>query len=329
MLAAGTRVQYVRRVRLIDAVYQSRDGLMELRHLRYFCAVAETLHFGKAAARLGIAQPSLSHQIRQLEAELQTTLLRRTRRRVELTEAGRTFFDAARDIVARADRAAVAARRAGDHDVKRLRVGIGYCMDHCLVADAVGVFNARHSDVPVDVTTLAASSLLTELRNGSIDVAFVRPPVADQALSSEVVLREPLMAALPPRHRLARRARLPLAALAAEPFILPPREAVPVFHEVILATCRRAGFVPDAPLYADHLQTMLALVATKAGVTLVPEGVRRTSRERVVYRPLDPSPEMLETAVAWRRDDSSRTLAEFLKSTRRALVRRRRLRRAR
>src|SRR5437773_9741583 len=107
---------------------------MELRHLRYFVTLAESLHFGQAAAKLEIAQPSLSHQIQQLERELQTTLLRRTRRRVELTDAGRLFLDEAREILARADRAAVLVRRAARGEARSLRIGVGYCMDLTAIA---------------------------------------------------------------------------------------------------------------------------------------------------------------------------------------------------
>src|SRR5262245_23204632 len=123
---------------------------MELRHLRYFVAVAETLHFGRAAAKLQIAQPSLSHQIAQLEAELQTTLLSRTKRRVELTDAGRLFLQEARSIIAHADRAAVLARRTGRADGRHLRVGMGYCTDQLGIAAVVGAFHARNQDVQVE-----------------------------------------------------------------------------------------------------------------------------------------------------------------------------------
>src|SRR5437763_1397211 len=147
---------------------------MELRHLRYFAAVAETLHFGRAAAKLEIAQPSLSHQIRQLETELQTTLLRRTKRRVEITDAGRMFLEEARELLARADRAALVARRIGNTEAAQLRVGVGYCMDHADIAACVGDFNAAHVDVHVEVRTMAVPAQLAALSEGRLDVAFVR-----------------------------------------------------------------------------------------------------------------------------------------------------------
>jgi DNA-binding transcriptional LysR family regulator len=294
---------------------------MELRHLRYFVAVAESLHFGQAAAKLQIAQPSLSHQIRQLEAELQASLLRRTKRRVELTEAGRLFLEEARDVIARADRAAMLARRVGRSDVPRLRVGVGYCMDHSDVAVLVGRYNARFHNVQVELKTLSVPMQLTALRDDRLDVGFVRPPVADPALTSETVLRETLMVALPPKHRLSSRTRIPLTALANEAFILPPRDSVPVFHDMILKLCREAGFVPHAPHEADHMQMILGMIGARAGVGLLPSGAKKLKQHPVVYRPLHPAPSDLETAIAWRKDDSSAVVAEFVGEARRFLAR--------
>jgi DNA-binding transcriptional LysR family regulator len=164
---------------------------VELRHLRYFVAVAESLHFGQAAIRLQIAQPSLSHQIQQLEAELQTSLLRRTKRRVELTEAGRVFLEEARDILGRADRAAMVARRAGRAEAGRLRIGVGYCMDQAEVCRAVSVFTCQYQAVRVELQTLAVTQQFTALRDQQMDVGFVLPPVSDSSLSSESLVREP------------------------------------------------------------------------------------------------------------------------------------------
>jgi DNA-binding transcriptional LysR family regulator len=293
---------------------------MELRHLRYFVGVAEALHFGQAAAKLQIAQPSLSHQIRQLEAELQTPLLRRTKRRVELTEAGRVFLEEARDILARSDRAAMIARRAGSGDVPRLRVGVGYCMDQTDIAAGVGVYNATHADVQVELRTMSVPRQVAALREGGLEVGFVRPPVSDPALRSDVIVREPLVVALPPTHRLARKSRIALAALANEPFVLPPREVVPVFHDAVLRLCREAGFVPHAPHEADHLQMIIAMVAAGAGVALVPSGARKFTHHPVVYRPLQPAPDDLEISIAWRKDDHSPTVSAFVTELRRALA---------
>jgi DNA-binding transcriptional LysR family regulator len=295
---------------------------VELRHLRYFVAVAESLHFGQAASKLRIAQPSLSHQIRQLETELQTMLLRRTKRRVELTEAGLLFLDQARDILARADRAAVVARRVGRGDVPRLRVGVGFCMDQSDVAAAIGVYNATHADVHVELKTMSVPAQLSALHAGSLDIGFVRPPISDPALRSEVIVREPLVVALPPKHRLAAKSRISLSALVNEAFVLPPRDVVPVFHDAVLRLCREAGFVPHAPHEADHLQMIVAMVGSGAGVGLVPVGARKFTQHRVVYRPLDPAPDDLEISIAWRKADESPTISAFVTEVRRAFAHR-------
>ena len=295
---------------------------MELRHLRYFVAVAESLHFGQAAAKLHIAQPSLSHQIRQLEAELQTSLLRRTKRHVELTEAGRLFLDQARDIIARTDRAAIIARRMGRSDAHRLRVGFGYCMDQSCLAAVVAEFDVKHHPIQVEAKTLSVPLQLASLREGRLDVGFVRPPVSDPVLNSELLISEALVIALPPKHRLASKPRVSLSALENEPFILVPRDAVPVFHDAVLKACRAAGFVPHVPHEADQLQLMIGMVAAGAGVALVPAAARRIRQYRLVYRPVHPSPDNLETAIAWRQDDASPMLAEFVSAARRVLARR-------
>jgi DNA-binding transcriptional LysR family regulator len=302
-------------------------GRMELRHLRYFVAVAETLHFGQAAARLEIAQPSLSHQIRQLEDELQTSLLRRTKRRVELTEAGRLFLAEAREIIARADRAAVIARRVGRTDAQRLRVAVGFCMDHAEVAACVGDFNVTHDDIQIELRTMSVPAQLTALADGRLDVGFVRPPIVDTALTSEVLVREPVIVAFHPKHRFKSRRMVPLRALANEPFVFVVRDAVPVFHDFVLRMCREAGFVPNAPHEVDHLQMMLAMVAAGSGIALVPSGARHITQHRIVYRPLDPSEPALETHVAWRREDTSPVVAQFVDVVRRSLGRARNNRR--
>jgi DNA-binding transcriptional LysR family regulator len=295
---------------------------MELRHLRYFLAVAETLHFGQAAARLRIAQPSLSHQIRQLEDDLHVELLHRTKRHVELTDAGRLFLQESRDIIARADRATVVARRMGAVGARRLRIGIGYCPDQADIAALLGAFDAERRGIQVETKTMSVPAQLAALVDGRLDVAFVRPPVSDHSLMSEVVIREALVVALPPKHHLASRSRLPLSALGNEPFILPPRDVVPVFHDAVLKACRAAGFMPHARHEVDHLHMVLGLVAAGAGVALVPASASQTHHGQVTYCAVHPAPEQLETALAWRRDDKSPALAEFISTARRVLVHR-------
>jgi DNA-binding transcriptional LysR family regulator len=294
---------------------------MELRHLRYFVALSESLHFGQAAAKLGITQPSLTQQIQQLEGELHATLLRRTKRRVELTEAGRQFMEEARDIVAHADRAAIAARRAaGKNGGQALRVAIGYCMDYAAIGKAVSRFSGRHDGTHLELQTMAIGLQFAALRDQQVDVGFLRPPVTDRSLSTEVLVRESLIAALPGKHRFASKAELPLTALARESLILPAPDLVPVFHDIVLRVCREAGFVPDAPHEADCLPMVLGMVAAGIGVALVPASARKIRPRGIAFVSLRPSPPLLETAIAWRGDNPSPLLQEFVTVTRKVVA---------
>jgi DNA-binding transcriptional LysR family regulator len=283
---------------------------MELRHLRYFVALGDLLHFGRAARRLQIAQPSLSQQISQLEGDLGAKLLDRNRRKVELTEAGRAFLAEARQILARTDHAALVARRATGRDLGRLRVAFGHCMDPRILVGAVGAFRRRYPTVPVTVRTVSVPEQFAALRDGTLEVGFIRPPVTDGALQSADLASEPLVAALPAAHQALSMQRVHLAALAKETFLLVPRDAAPVYHDLVLRTCGEAGFVPDAPCEADDLQALLSLVATGVGVALVPASAREVRVPAVRFRPLEGPSTILRTGLAWR--DPSPILKEFV-----------------
>lgn len=292
---------------------------MELRHLRYFVAVAESLHFGEAARKLRIAQPSLSLQIRQLEEHLQAPLFRRTKRRVELTEAGQLFLAEARDILARADRAAVIARRAGNGDGGRLRVGVGYCMDQRAVVRAAAFFQRRHPRIRIELETMAVTTQAAALHKGQLDVGFVRPSV-NEGLHSEVVAAEPLIAALPAKHRFAGKRSIQLSSLCDDDFVVTSRELVPVYHDIVLRACREAGFVPNAPHEADQLHMVLAFVSTGCGVALVPAFAQKMKPSRVTFASLRPVSPTLETVIAWRRENISAALSTFVTVCRRVLA---------
>jgi DNA-binding transcriptional LysR family regulator len=292
---------------------------MELRHLRYFIAVAESLHFGRAARRLQLAQPSLSHQIRQLETEVQVRLLERTKRRVELTPAGCVFLDEAREIVARADHAALIARQAGRRGTPPLRVGVGLCMDQAFTASVVSAFQSEYHNARVEIRTMAVSDQILALRADQLDVGFLRSTDVRPPLSAETLFRESLVVALPAAHRLTRQERVSLPALSSERFVLVPRGAVPVYHSIVLEACRGAGFIPDAPQEADHLQLIMQLVARGTGIALVPTSAQTPKVRGVVFRALrKPVPEV-ETAIA-RRLDGPPIVNEFV-TVARALAR--------
>ena len=289
---------------------------MELRHLRYFVAVAELLHFGRAAGLLRIAQPSLSHQILQLEAELQTKLLERTKRRVQLTESGRLFLEEAREILARADRAAVIARRTAHGAPGRLRVGFAYWMDATKLVEVVRRLDDRQPVVRLEIREMSVHLQIAALKEERLDAGFVRLPVTERPLNSESLAAESFIVALPLRHRFSAMPRVRLSALSNEPFIFFPPDSVPQFYDLAIKLCRDAGFVPNVRDEVDHPDLLLRLVAAGVGISLVPSSARKTPRPGVVFRALDPSPRLLETAVAWRRDNSSPTLNLFLEVAR-------------
>ena len=218
---------------------------MELRHLKYFVAVAEELHFSRAAERVGIAQPPFSQQIKGLEEEVGAPLLLRTKRRVELTAAGRAFLTEARKVLAQAGHALDMARRAARGEVGQLVVGFVSSAVYGKFASVFGLMRARHPDVALVLQDLTSEEQVEAMKAHRLDVGLVRPPVLmAEAFTLRVIGREPLVAALPETHPLAKRKRLELAALAGEPFLLVPRHLGPGFYDQIIGLCARAGFTP-------------------------------------------------------------------------------------
>jgi DNA-binding transcriptional LysR family regulator len=284
---------------------------MELRHLRYFVAVAEELHFSRAAGRLHMAQPPLSQQIRRLEQELGVALFNRTKRRVELTPAGRAFLEEARRVLEQAERAARTAQRAGRGEVGRLAIGLVPSADLDILPRVLRAWGARFPHVEIELHALLPAAQVEALLEGRIQVGFVRLPIEENGLVVESIQREPLLAALPERHRLARRTRVRLADLAGDTMLLFPRHIAPGYHDVFIGACRRAGFTPRV-LHPGSMQTNLALVSAGLGVSLLPASIRNLRRAGVVYRPLAPPVPQVEMAVAYRRGERSAVLPAFL-----------------
>jgi DNA-binding transcriptional LysR family regulator len=285
---------------------------MELRHLRYFVAVAEELHFGRAAQRLGMAQPPLSQQIRRLELEIGVQLLQRTKRRVQLTEAGQAFLEGARGALRQVDRAVEVAQRASRGEVGKLAIGFLGAAAYSLLPSILIAFRHRYPDVEVKLHELKTSELVAALRGGQVQVGFVRLPLQDELLAVEPILREELVVALPERHPLASRARISFRDLSQEAFLMPPRQLAPGFHEQVLNLCRQAGFTPKLGAEASQLQTIINLVAAGMGITLVAESVRNFSGRGVVFKQLPEPAPIVEFGVAWLRDEHSEVLSAFL-----------------
>jgi len=285
---------------------------MELRHVRYFVAVAEDLHFGRAAERLHMAQPPLSRQIMQLEQELKVTLLERTKRHVRLTPAGAVFLGKARELLALADESVVAAQRVASGQAGALTLSFVGSAMFSILPGILRVARERFPDVELSVHEMTTGQQVSALLAGRMQVAFVRPRVVHPDIVSEVVFREDLVAAVPVGHRFADRSVLALGDLAAEPFILFSRNVSPSFGDQVMSLCIAAGFSPIFVQEALEMQTALGLVAANLGVSLLPGSVRRIAWLGVVLIPLAEPVPQTELSVAYRADETSAILPHFL-----------------
>ena len=285
---------------------------MELRHLRYFVALAEELHFGRAATRLHVAQPALSQQLQQLERELGVTLLARTKRRVALSEPGRAFLAEARRTLSAASVAARAARRAAAGEVGSLRLGYVDLATWLNFPAILRTFRQRFPEIDVSLTELHRESQREALLREELDVGFFALAERDQGLTGFPVARDPLFVALPAEHALAARSTIPLEILAEESWVLFPRELRTVYVELVLAACRQAGFVPRIAQEASQVHTLAGLVSAGVGLTLLPSAMAAAPRAGVVHRPLAGTVPELLLHVIWRQGDLSPPAARFV-----------------
>lgn len=285
---------------------------MELRQLRYFIAVAEELHFRRAAARLHISQPPISQQIRQLEQELGCRLLNRTRRRVELTAAGEAFLRDARALLHELDGAVETARRIDAGQSGRLRISFVGSALLSIVPTAVQRFRAVRPDVEIVLRERSTVDQLRAVSDGLTDVGLIRPPIeAVGRLSAELVLREPTVAALPVGHPLAELRRIPMRRLGAEPLVLFPRSQAPGFHDLLISSLAAAGTHPRVVQYAPEMITIIGLVAAGLGVSLAPASVARLALDGVTYRPVTGMPRSELVAIT-REEDGSPVVPVFI-----------------
>ena len=289
---------------------------MELRQLRYFIAVAEELHFRRAAERLHISQPPLSQQIRALEDELGFELLTRSRRRVQLTPAGEAFLRDARVVLGELEGAVATARRIDAGQTGRLRVGFVGSALLSIVPGTVERFRASRPGVAIELRERSTVDQLRAVSAGVIDVGLVRPPIDDDGdLRAQTVLRERTVAALPAGHALARLARVPLGRLAAEPLVLFPRDQAPGFHDLLIAALGSTGAAPRVVQYAPEMLTIIGLVAAGTGVSLVPASVSRLALDGVTYRPVSGAPRSELVAITRARDESALVRAFVAEAT--------------
>ena len=259
---------------------------MELRHLRYFVAVAEELHFGRAAARLNVAQPALSQQIKQLERELGALLLARTKRRVALTEPGRLFLTEARRTLAQAALAVEVARGAEAGEVGRLRIGYVDAALWSPLPEVIRTFRERFPRVALTMLERMPTEQPADIRRGDIDLAIGPPPPAGAPVEVTPFTEETGMVALPAAHPLVGREAIAIGDLADAPWLLVPARVPSRLRDLTLRAAAAAGFTPRVAQEARELDTLIALVSAGLGVTLVPASAARFPRPGVVFRPL-------------------------------------------
>jgi DNA-binding transcriptional LysR family regulator len=289
---------------------------MDLRRLRYFIAVAEEGHITRAAERLDMQQPPLSRQIGLMEREMNVQLFRRLSRGVELTSAGQALFREAKTILAHCDRALETTLRAARGEQGSLRVGVSPTAPfNPLVPDAIRSFRETFPLVSLVLEEGLSHEVVARFNNEQMDVAFVRAPQihADGVLVTPLQ-QEPMVAALPSRHPIARTSRskaVPLRSLAGDPFILigPPGTAL---HDETVAACRAAGFVPRLGQPAPRITSTLGLIAAGLGIALVPTTMQSVRMAGIVYRRIQGAAPKAFLGLAWRRGDPSPVLKQFL-----------------
>ncbi|GGT20155.1 LysR family transcriptional regulator [Streptomyces atratus] len=286
---------------------------MELRHLSAFVAVAEELHFGRAAKRLQMAQPPLSQQIRQLEKELGVQLFERNTRSVRLTSAGESFLQPVRTVLDDLDTAVRAAKAAGRGEHGRVTIGFAGASSHETLPLLTRAVRAAHPALELVMKGQTyANVALDRVADGSLDLGFVRLPVTRAGVAYRVIDEEELVCALPSDHRLARLESVPIDVLAEEPFVAFPANTGSTVRDAMVGACEAAGFNPRVVQEAPDSYTILALVAAGVGVTLTVTSVQHIQQNGLVYRPLSGPPIRLRAALAWRADNPSAVLRAVL-----------------
>jgi len=293
-------------------------NLPDLRQIRYFIAVAERLHFGRAAEALHISQPPLSRAIRALEEELGVSLFARTRRRVELTPAGTRLLEDARRLTAQLERTVHELRAMSDGVHARLRIGFVSLADYGVLPGLLKAFKSAQPRARLALREMLSPDQATALAAGELDFGLLLPPVAGAPrLEHLVVQRERFVIALPARHRLASaKGALALAELAGEPFVTIPRQIAPRLYDIVAQMAVQAGISLNVAQEAIQMQTVVSLVSSGLGAAVVPASVANLGRRGVVYREIADRHPKLDLWLAWRRGALDQVAREFVAQAR-------------
>jgi DNA-binding transcriptional LysR family regulator len=287
---------------------------MELRHIRYFLAVAEERNFTRAAARVGIGQPPLSQQIKDLETEVGAPLFHRIPQGAELTEAGRAFLENVRVIPVQAERATRAAQRAARGEIGSLRVGfVGSAPFNRVMPATIRSFRRAYPDVEMSFEESNAMRLIASLKDGELDAAFFRfneSPSDD--LQIRLLSEERMVVALPATHPAAKSVEIDLVRLRNDALILVPRDVGPSLFDTVMLACRQAGFEPILGQSAPQLSSVVSLVAAELGFSMVPESMRQLQMTGVTYREVAGDAPLTRLALAYRRGETSKIVRNFV-----------------
>jgi DNA-binding transcriptional LysR family regulator len=294
--------------------------LPELWQLRYFLAVAEQLHFGRAAAALHISQPPLSRAIRALEQRLGVVLFARSRRRVELTPEGTRLLGEARRMLGQLERTVQEVRGMARGEEGRLRIGFVSLADYGVLPGLLKAFKSARPGIALALREMLSPEQAAALAAGELDFGLLLPPVSDaEPLEHLVVQRERFVVALPSSHRLAAgKGKLAVSALAGEPFVMVPRDIAPGLYDIVTGLAAGAGISFNVAQEAIQMQTVVSLVSSGLGVALVPGCIANLGRRGVVYREITDRHPRLDLWLAWPRGGLGTAARDFLALARRA-----------
>lgn len=294
---------------------------MELRHLRYFVAVAEERSFLRAAERLHISQPPLSTQVKDLEEELGVQLLQRSSKGIQLTQAGEVFYGEARAVLARVEHARVAARRAARGEEGRLSIGFISVVDYSFLPAALKAFRDRYPGVDVQLHELTTDAQMQELVSERLDVGIGIAPVEHELLTFQRVVSEHLVLAAPSALLPQAVTRVSLKTFASQPFVMIPRAMAPGYYDAFAALCRGCGFQPNIAQRAKQMQTVISLVSNGFGVALVPQSLMNLQRTGVVYAPIRERSPPIVIGLLYRRKDVNPAIQLFADTVKETIAR--------
>ncbi|WP_425068618.1 LysR substrate-binding domain-containing protein [Reyranella sp.] len=288
---------------------------MNLRSLRCFVAVAEELHFGRAAKRLALSQPPLTQHIKNLELEIGALLFHRTKRSVRITDAGTALLDEARRLIAQVDGLRHVVQRAHEGRSGYLRAGFITSSVFTEIRNLYSKISRGVPGVTVMWQEMSSSEQIEALHEDKLDIAFLHMPTPHPDLVTRTIVREPMLMAMSDVHRLAGRRRVRLSEFAGDDFVLPLRHMSPIFYDSIIAACRAAGISPTIPPHQPrNLLTILSLVSVGAGVSVIPGTLAAAGFPGVAFKPLLGEAPINEVSVVWRADNRSPVLARALQA---------------